>query len=172
LHAIFSQWASGLTDVEWADLFGSRDREAGLRRTREAINQFIGEMGESHLAVQFCLVEQARYFEMKGDQRHDPWYYERAEEVYREGLECLRKGCGRQPRLAMCMERLAGLLEKRGEEHEAAALLHNALDIRTPILGAEHRDTIRTRQALERLGRVEQAQDSNAAACGQCGRTD
>lgn len=108
-------------------------------------------MGETHLAVQFCLVEQARYFEMKGDQRHDPWYYERAEEVYREGLECLRRGCGRQPRTATCMERLAGLLEKRGKNQLADELLRDALEIRTATLGAEHRDTIRTREVLQRL---------------------
>ncbi len=151
LQAIFNQWAAGLTEIELYDVFGTGNREAGLRRFRQALSQFIEEMGPTHLSAQFCLVEVARYFEMKGDVRKNPWYYERAEENYRQGLECLRKGCGRQPRTARCIEHLAGLLEKQGRPQEAVELWREALEIRTTILGPEHSDTLRAREALRRL---------------------
>jgi tRNA A-37 threonylcarbamoyl transferase component Bud32/tetratricopeptide (TPR) repeat protein len=154
LTAIFNQWAAGVSEIETADVFGTGDREAGLRRFRQAMIKFTQEMGPTHLSIQFCQVEVARYFEMKGDVRKDPWYYERAEEVYREGLACLLKGCGRQPRTAMCLERLAGLLEKQGRPRDAAAPWREALEIRSTTLGAKHRDTRRAQLALERLGRI------------------
>jgi tetratricopeptide (TPR) repeat protein len=147
----FYQWGAGLSEIEIADVFQRGDREAGLRRFRLAMNQFVEDMGATHLAVQFSLVEQARYFEMKGNLRRDPWYYDRADEVYRSALECLQKGCGRQPRTAMCLERLAGLLEKQDRREEAAEPWREALAIRSTILGADHRDTIRAREAVVRL---------------------
>jgi len=156
LQAIFNQWAAGMTEIELFDKFGTGDREAGLRRFRQGVARFIEEMGATHLSVQFSLIEVARYFEMKGDVRHDPWYYERAEEIYRQALECLIKGCGRQPRTAKCMEHLARLLEKQSRPQDSAELWREALEIRSTILGADHRGSIQARDALARLNSSEQ----------------
>jgi hypothetical protein len=54
----------------------------------------------------------------------------------------------------MCLERLAGLLEKQGRPRDAAAPWREALEIRSTTLGAKHRDTRRAQLALERLGRI------------------
>ncbi|MEX2175717.1 MAG: protein kinase [Pirellulaceae bacterium] len=138
----FVRWVAGMVAIQL------EQREFGIAQVRGAVADLRREVGDAHPTMQIFLPEMARLFEMLFVTRGDPWFADRAEEFYRIALECLQQGCGRQPRAAMCMERLAGLLEKRNRNDEAARLLGEALTIRTAILGTEHRDTIRTQQAL------------------------